>query len=253
MMLSKIPHSYYRYFYFHPIIPPTHCSLLVYSLLRFYIPTTEMPASSAALSIPSLSIITVIPASTARTRASVSIMLIIVVGPTVGRSNLVSCPGLHTLITTAPPLASLPPRRIVSSVPSTASTAITARSLTITHCPMSSLPISLAIVVPKRMSSNSLSEGPVFVSVPLSARIVLTYDVAALTVIPSFSSSPAIALRIVSSFLSVSPDRSANARLSGIKLVNRSRLLTPPAITASVTSSFFNMLINSDNWPNLTR
>ncbi len=57
-----------------------------------------------------------------------------------------------------------------SSVPSTASTASTAWSLTATLCPMSSRPISLAIFQPKSMSFCCQAVGPRPVSLALRRR-----------------------------------------------------------------------------------
>ena len=65
--------------------------------------------------------------------------------PTVGTSKRVSCRGLATFTTTKPPaLHNWPARTIAWSVPSMASTASTAFSLTATLWPMSSRPISRA-------------------------------------------------------------------------------------------------------------
>ena len=101
------------------------------------------------------------PASTASTLPPAATIVSSVPRPMVGTSNRMSCCGLATLTTVKPPARqSAPARRMHSSVPSTASTASTAWSLTATLWPMSSRPISLAIRQPKSMSFHCQADGP---------------------------------------------------------------------------------------------
>lgn len=87
--------------------------------------TTAMSNSSASLTMSSLSNARVLPASTASAEAPAFCITRMVPSPTAGTSNRKSCPGLLTFTTTQGPFASLPPLRIVASVPSMASTAST--------------------------------------------------------------------------------------------------------------------------------
>src|SRR5581483_1010574 len=112
-------------------------------------PTMAIPDSSASRISRSRSKSKVLPASIARTVAFELRMASIVLGPTTGTSNLMSCRGLLTLTTTSlRPLLSVAARSMVASVPSMASTATQARSATTMVWPISRPAIVLAICRP---------------------------------------------------------------------------------------------------------
>jgi hypothetical protein len=81
-------------------------------------------------------------ASIASTRAPASRIASRVPGPTTGTSKRMSCFGFDTLTTVVPGPAMRPARRIVSSVPSIASSATAAHPFTTAVCPRS-IPASM--------------------------------------------------------------------------------------------------------------
>ena len=101
-------------------------------------PTTTMPAASAAWTNASPSRTSVLPASIDSASAPAARIAAIVATPTTGTSKRMSCAGFATLTTRVPAPASAPARAIAASVPSIASTATTARSLTTMVWPTSS-------------------------------------------------------------------------------------------------------------------
>ena len=142
-----------------------------------------------------------------------------VVVPTLGISKRLSCAGLAVLATTTPPLPRNPPRKIQASVPSMASSAMTARFFTTTVCPISRRPSSLAIRNPKRISSHSCSVGFRFVSTPGSGRRGWISTVWSITCMPLSSISFTMAFMMVSSFRS--------GRDASTRMVVRSGIMTP--------------------------
>ena len=170
-------------------------------------------------------------ASTASARPRISASVRIVSGPTAGRSKRVSCVGLHTFTTTMSPLASWPARRMVASVPSMPSTAITAPLRTTTLCPMSNCPITFAARKPKRISLHSSSLGGRDPRTPASGTISCRYSVDSTTAIPSVSSSAASARSTRSSRSLPRRARSRIARASGLSSRKSRGLAMPPTIT----------------------
>src|SRR5262249_22754483 len=155
--------------------------------------TTAIPARSATAIISSRSRMIVEPASRASARAWTCSRAATVAGPTAGRSKRRSCVGLQTLTRTMSPFASWPARRIVASVPSIPSTAITAPLRTTTLWPMSNCPMTFATRKPNRMSRHSSAVGARAPRTPATGTMSPRYTVEATTAIPSDSSSAATA------------------------------------------------------------
>jgi len=147
----------------------------------------------------------------------------------------VSCVGLHTLTSTMSPPASWPARRMVASVPSMPSTAITAPPRTTTLCPMSNCPITLAARKPKRMSRHSSALGGRAPSTPARGTISCRYNVDSTTAIPSDSSSLATARSTRSSRSLPTRAITASARASGRNSRKSRGLAMPPTITVRRT------------------
>ena len=96
-----------------------------------------MPASCAAARNARPSRMSVLPASIDRASAPAACIARIVATPTTGTSKRMSCEGFATFTTRVPGPASAPARSIATSVPSIASTATTALSLTMMVWPIS--------------------------------------------------------------------------------------------------------------------
>ena len=106
---------------------------------------TAIPAASAASKNFWPSITSVLPASIDSAVAPAAFITRIVATPTTGTSKRMSCFGLATLTIRVPAPAISPARRITTSVPSIASTATTALSLTTMVWPMSSAAMASAM------------------------------------------------------------------------------------------------------------
>ena len=135
--------------------------------------------------------------------------------PITGTSKRRSWFGFETLIATAPPPLSAPPRRIVSFVPSNPSTARTVPFFTTIVCPISSDAIRFAISQPKSISDLSRRDnfGPAIT--PFDAKNCSRKVVAGKRATPILSSSTAIALKIDSAFRRFSFASNKRARQSG--------------------------------------
>ncbi len=194
-----------------------------------------MPASSASERNAAASTISVLPASTASTAAPHSRITSKVVRPTAGRSNRASWPGLNTFTTTTPAPAMRLPRRIVSSVPSTASSASTWPPFTTTVCPTSALPRSCATSRPSATSFScpEVSAGPA--SRPWGASKSVKKSVCGTMEIPCSSKYEATALSSASSRKLRKRIATRNAPRSGLaSRIARARPI-PPTITALTT------------------
>ena len=162
-----------------------------------------MPLRSAKSASCSNSTRIVRPASIASTRAPAARNDCSVPTPIVGMSNRRSCWGFATFTTTMPPVGQRrPARRMHSSVPSIASSAIGARFFTTTVCPMSSRPSSLASRQPKITSCSSADESGRPAITPSAASNSGAKSVAGQIRTPSASNAELIAPRSESSRLS---------------------------------------------------
>ena len=181
-------------------------------------PMIATPSWSARSSISALSTMMTSPTASARHRPPAACRFLMVSGPTVGTSLRRSWPARAPLQSAQPDdLQSWPVRSIMRSVPSTASTAMTSRSLTLTAWPTSSLRSSARIGQAKRTSSRWAAVGWREVMTPASASESGIGDVESIRWTPFLLSSSAMAAstacerRSCRSF----PNQTASVRQSG--------------------------------------
>ena len=189
------------------------------------------------------------PASTARTREPASRMATSVPAPTTGTSKRMSWRGFDTLTTVVPGPAMRPARRIVSSVPSIASSATAALCFTTAVWPRSIPASARATVSPYRTSFPSSESGCRRVIGPASASWSARNATEGSRVMPSRPSASATAPIRLSVFWKARRASTPSSFRSGTMPEKIRRCLTCPAMIASRAPACCRIEMARPSWP----